>query len=167
MNATGKRPGMRSLLLLLLLVGCSPSAQSQSYIPDHQRTPGAINPKVTQQTLHSTVCVSGCSRTVRPPASYTNRLEAKQMLELGLPGSAHDYHEDHLVPLCAGGHPTDPLNLWPQPVTGKWTETVKDQLESSLCRQVCRGDITLKEGQAIFLAPDWTKEYEKFFPRQE
>jgi hypothetical protein len=151
------------LLSLLLLVGCSPSAQSQSYIPDHQRTPGAINPKVTQQNLQSTVCVSGWSRTVRPPASYTNRLKAKQMRELGLPGSTHDYHEDHLVSLCAVGHPTDERNLWPQPVNGRWTDKVKDQLESSVCRQVCRGDMTLEQGQAIFLEPNWTKAYMRYF----
>ena len=40
---------------------------------------------------------------------------------------------------------------------------VKDQLESSVCRQVCRGDITLEQGQAIFLTPDWTREYVKYF----
>ena len=51
-------------------------------------------------------------------------------------------------------------------MTGRWTDKVKDQLESSVCRQVCKGDITLKEGRAIFLQPDWTNEYEKFFERQ-
>jgi hypothetical protein len=132
-------------------------------MPDHQRASGAINPKVTQQNLKTTVCVSGWSRTVRPPASYTNRLKVQQMREFKLPGSAHDYHEDHLVPLCAGGHPTDPRNLWPQPTTGNWTDRVKDQLESSVCRQICRGDITLMEGQAIFLEPDWTKAYLRYF----
>ena len=113
-------------LLLFLLAGCSPAAPSQSCIPDHHRAWGAINPKVTQQNLKTTVCVSGWSRTIRPPAFYTNRLKAKQMRELNLPGSAHDYHEDHLVPLCAGGHPTDPRNLWPQP-----TVSYRDRLSSS------------------------------------
>jgi hypothetical protein len=154
---------MRSLLLLLVLVGCSPPGSAHIYLPNHERTPGTINPKVTQENLHATVCVSGWSRTIRPPASYTNRLKANQMRELGLPGSTHDYHEDYLVPLCAGGHPTDPRNLWPQPITGKWTDKVKDQLESSVCRQICRGDITLKEGQAIFLEGDWTKAYARYF----
>ncbi len=60
----------------------------------------------------------------------------------------------------------DPHNLWPQPLNGKWTDKAKDQLEGSVCHQVCRGDITLNEGQAIFLEPDWTKEHEKFFKRQ-
>jgi hypothetical protein len=50
------------------------------------------------------------------------------MRELGLRG------EDHLVLLCAGGHPSDPRNLLRQPVTGKWSDKVKDQLESCVCR---------------------------------
>jgi hypothetical protein len=83
-------------LLLLLLAGCSLAATSQTHIPDHKRTPGAINPKVTQENLHATVCMWGWSRTVRPPATYTNRFKAKQMRELGLPGTVHNYHEDHL-----------------------------------------------------------------------
>jgi hypothetical protein len=78
------------------------------------------------------------------------RIKAKQIRELGLPGTMRDYHEDHFVPLCVGGHPRDRRNLWPQPVKGRWTSAIKDQLEAS----VCRGDMTLQEGQAIFLAPD-------------
>ena len=156
---------MRLLLPLLLLVGCSPHGSAQIYLPNQEHSPGAINPKVTQQNVRTTVCVSGWSKGIRPPASYTNRLKAEQMRQLNLPDTSHDYHEDQRVPLCAGGHPTDPRNLWPQPITGEWTERMKDQLESSVCRQICRGDITLKEGQAIFLAPDWTKEYAKYFPR--
>jgi hypothetical protein len=113
-NASGERTSMSSMLLLLL-VGCSPPGSAQIYLPNHERTPGAIDPKVTQENLHSTVCVAGWSRTVRPPASYTNSLKAKQSREIGLPGHTHDYHEDHLVPLCAGGHPTDPRNLGRNP----------------------------------------------------
>jgi hypothetical protein len=105
----------------------------------------------------------GYTKTVRPPSSYTAQLKREQMRELRLPGTAHDYHEDHLVPLCVGGHPSDPLNLWPEPVAGQWSASVKDQLEGSICRAVCNGAMTLHEGQEIFLRPDWTKEYERFF----
>ena len=70
------------------------------------------------------------------------------------------------MPLCVGGHPTDHRNLWPEPWEGQWSAKFKDQLEASVCRAVCRGAITLEEGRAIFLAPDWTKEYEKFFELQ-
>ena len=138
-------------------------ASAQDYIPDHARTPGAINPHVTQDNATLTVCVAGWTRTIRPPSSYTSRLKAKQMHALHLPGSARDYEEDHLVPLCVGGHPTDHRNLWPQPRRGQWSAKIKDQLEASVCRAMCRGAMTLEEGRAIFLRPDWTKEYLKFF----
>ena len=44
------------------------------------------------------------------------------MRELGQAGSPNAYHEDHIVPLCAGGHPRDPKNLWPQPIRGQWND---------------------------------------------
>jgi len=47
-----------------------------------------------------------------------------------------------------------------QPVDGKWNAAVKDQLESACAGRFAGGDITLKQGQAIFLAPDWTAEWE-------
>jgi hypothetical protein len=153
-----RRPLLACALLLWATAACP-----QSPIPDHVRTPGAINPDVTQDNLQQTACVPGWTKTVRPPSSHTTRLKKQQMLELALPGTLGDYHEDHLVPLCVGGHPSHPRNLWPQPLTGQWTAAVKDQLEASVCRAVCRGDMTLEEGRAIFLRPDWTREYLKFF----
>jgi len=35
--------------------------------------------------------------------------------------------------------------------------------ETSVCRALCRGAISLEAGQAIFLRPDWTEEYVTFF----
>lgn len=158
------RSTMRALVLLALLALCLPCSWAQTaYIPDHNRTPGAIDPEITQENIARTVCVPGYTKTIRPTSSYINKLKARQMREQDLPGAAQDYHEDHVVPLCVGGHPSDPRNLWPEPVAGRWSTSVKDQLESSVCRQVCRGDITLEEGRAIFLALDWTREYVKYF----
>ena len=157
---------MRLLIALAAPLACSIAWAQQAYIPDHECTPDGIDPGIKQENNADTICVPACTKTVRPASSYTSSLKAKQMRELGLPGTVHDYHEDHLVPLCAGGHPSDPRNLWPEPIAGQWSASLKDQLESSVCRQVCRGDITLKEGQAIFLRPDWTKEYMKFFELQ-
>ncbi len=136
-----------------------------TYMPDHERTPGAVYSYVTQDNIKETACVAGWTHRVRPSSSYTIRLKVQQMREFGLAGDIDDYDEDHLVPLCVGGHPRAWRNLWPQPVKGRWTSAIKDQLEASVCRAVCRGEMTLQEGQAIFLAPDWTKEYEKFFKR--
>jgi hypothetical protein len=67
------------------------------------------------------------------------------------------------VPRCVRGAPRDHLNLWRQPRTDQWTAAFKDQLKASVCRAMCKGAMTLEEGRAIYLAPDWTKEYEKFF----
>ena len=70
-------------LVLLLLV--APIAAAQTYLPDHPRTPGAINPAVTQDNLKQTVCVTGWTATIRPPMTYTTRLKVRQMRERRLP----------------------------------------------------------------------------------
>jgi len=36
-------------------------------LPDSATTPGAINPDVRPDTIRSTICVEGWTRTVRPP----------------------------------------------------------------------------------------------------
>jgi len=157
----------KSVLALQLMLVCTallPDARAQvSYLPDPARTPGALNPSVTQANIRETICAPGYSKTVRPPAYYTSRLKKKQIRANGLPGGMHDYEEDHRVPICVGGDPNDPRNLWPQPREGRWNAAVKDELEGSVCRQVCRNEITLEQGRAIFLAPDWTREYLKYF----
>jgi len=89
------------------------------------------------------------------------------MQDRGLPGTLSDYREDHIVPLCAGGHPEDERNLWPQPYKGEWSDRDKNQLELSVGRMLCRGEISLAAAQAIFLAPDWRKQYELFFATEQ
>jgi hypothetical protein len=66
------------------------------------------------------------------------------MRQRRLPGSAADYEEDHFIPLELGGHPTDPRNLWPQPIE---QAKRKDRLELSLNRAVCAGRMTLGAAQ--------------------
>jgi hypothetical protein len=124
----------------------------------------SLNADVTQDNLQQTVCVVGWTDSIRPSKSYIQNLRRQQMREFGQSGKRAEYHEDHIVPLCAGGHPDDPRNLWPQPLRSQWSDNDKNQLERSVCRQLCRGDITLENAQAIFLAPDWRREWVKFFP---
>jgi hypothetical protein len=52
-------------------------------LPDPALTPGAINPDVTQMNISRTVCVRGWTKTVRPPAFYTNRLKNLQIRQYG------------------------------------------------------------------------------------
>ena len=52
-------------------------------LPDLKRTAGDIDPAVTQQNIHSTICVKGYTKTVRPPSYYTNKLKKAQISEYG------------------------------------------------------------------------------------
>ena len=113
-------------------------------VADPKRTPGVLNPDVTQATIGSTICARGWTRTIRPPTEYTNALKRKQMRAYGLSGSPAGYQEDHLISLELGGHPTDPRNLWPEP--RPHAEDV-DRIENELNHLVCSGRLTLAEGQ--------------------
>jgi hypothetical protein len=115
-----------------------------SVVADAVRTPGMLNPDVTQATIGSTICVHGWTRSVRPPTDYTNALKVRQMRAYGESGDPSDYQEDHLISLELGGHPTDPRNLWPEPYP---RAADVDQMENELNRKVCAGELTLAEAQ--------------------
>ncbi|MEU1624693.1 hypothetical protein ABZ746_04970 [Streptomyces sp. NPDC020096] len=131
-------------------------SQSDLPLPDPSCQPGAYNPAVTQSTINSTICVSGWTSTVRPPASYTNALKVKQIAQYGYSDTnTADYEEDHLVPLELGGAPKDPKNLWPEPRYGSGNAGSKDQVENKLKRAVCNGTVTLDAARGA-IATDWT-----------
>lgn len=120
-------------------------------LPDPKCTPGATNPVVTQQNIHSTICVAGWTRTVRPPVSYTSRLKRRQMIQYGFTDSIRDHEEDHLVALSLGGASRDPRNLWPQPGA---SPNVKDRIEGALRANVCSGKLALRDAQRR-IATNW------------
>jgi hypothetical protein len=102
-------------------------------------TPGATDPRVTQATIGSTICVSGYTATVRPPTTYTTPLKRQQIAEYGYSDTnLADYEEDHLIALEIGGAPRDPANLWPEPYTATAADgtpagaRVKDRFENQL-----------------------------------
>jgi len=131
---------------------------SQGYLPlpDPGCQPGALNPDVTQDTIDSTICVSGWTATVRPSSSYTTALKKKQIVEYGYSDtSASDYEEDHFVPLELGGAPRSELNLWPEPHYGDETSADKDVVENKLKKAVCAGDVSLEDAQNAIIT-DWT-----------
>ncbi|MBV9453270.1 MAG: hypothetical protein JOZ19_04005, partial [Rubrobacter sp.] len=102
------------------------------------------------------------TKTVRPPANYTDDLKRQQMHDEGLPGGPSDYEEDHLISLELGGAPKDPKNLWPEPYetkgdklanTGTGSET-KDKVENETNKLVCSGKMTLSDAQQK-IASNW------------
>lgn len=111
---------------------------------DPVRTPGVLNPDVTQANIRATICMHGWTRTVRPPVTYTNALKHRQMRLYHETGPASAYQEDHLVSLELGGHPTDPRNLWPEPYP---RASAVDELENELNAKVCSGSLTLAAAQ--------------------
>lgn len=144
-------------LLLILSFNCFAGD-----LPDPAITPGAINPNVTQSNIDKTVCIKGWTKTVRPPASYTNKLKKYQIREYGYQDTnPKNYEEDHLIPLSVGGNPTNVKNLWPQPRNSEWNAAKKDQLEFALYKAVCRNDISLEEARTAF-ATNWIKAYKQY-----
>jgi hypothetical protein len=120
------------------------SSSKGPYHADIVRTPGVLNPDVTQANINTTICLHGWTKTMRPPTSYTNDLKKKQMREYNVGGSLSDYQEDHLISLELGGHPTDPRNLWPEPYP---RASEVDSIENDLNAQVCSGDLSLESAQ--------------------
>jgi hypothetical protein len=131
-------------LAVLALVLAQRKSHAHALLADPVRTPGVLNPDVTQSTIGSTICVQGWTRTVRPPTDYTNALKLRQMRAYGETGLPSEYQEDHLVSLELGGHPTDPRNLWPEPYP---RAAQVDVIENELNDQVCSGSLSLAEAQ--------------------
>ena len=142
----------RQLLVLgavaLLLLALALKLQQHSAVglvrADPVRTPGVLNPDVTQPTIGSTICRRGWTRTIRPPVEYTNGLKEQQMRAYGETGRMSDYQEDHLISLELGGDPTDPRNLWPEPYP---RAAAVDRIENELNAQVCSGSLSLADAQ--------------------
>src|SRR3954468_9672531 len=134
-----------ALFLVALLPRCSGSGtRSVAVLASWTRTPGVVNPDVTQATIADTICRRGWTRTIRPPVSYTNDLKRRGLRQYGLHGPPSSYQEDHLISLELGGHPTDPRNLWPEPEA---RAVVVDRQENELNAQVCSGELSLAEAQ--------------------
>jgi len=149
------------LSLILILVAGSNLAWAGD-LPDIKLTPGAIDSNISQDNIQRTLCVKGYTKTVRPPAYYTNALKKKQMAAYGYSDvDPRHYEEDHLIPLSIGGNPSDPLNLWPQPRISEWNAEKKDILEFKLYKLVCDGTVSLDEARRE-ISSNWIETYKRF-----
>lgn len=123
-------------------------------------TPGAVDTRVTQATVATTICRRGYTATVRPSSSYTTSLKRRQLAtDYAFLGSRQlsAFEEDHLIPLELGGSPTSPENLWPQPYAGSGAR-LKDRVENRLHAMVCAGAIPLATAQRA-IADNWYTAY--------
>ena len=115
-------------------------------------TPGAISPKVTLQTLDTTICRNGYSKSIRPPHAITEAEKKANAAAYSYTGPLSEVEYDHLIPLSLGGDPNDPRNLWVEPGA---SPNPKDAVEDQLHQAVCSGRVPLAVAQQA-IATDWT-----------
>ncbi len=147
------KPNQESSIQTVTSTPISCNAVDNDILPDPKCTPGAIDPAVTQDNIDSTICVSGYTKTVRPPVSITEPQKLESMKAYGFTDSPSNYEFDHLIPLEIGGAPDDMRNLWPEPHSTSFT---KDGLENYLHDQVCSGNMKLETAQQE-IATNWYK----------
>ena len=120
-------------------------------IPDDALTPGAVNPRVTQDNIQKTICKPKWVRKAGPSTSYLDLVKGLQLKRSDLADKRpNNYVEDFRIPLDVGGSPTDPGNLWPQRPGAGWNAGAKDKLEVYVQREVCAGRMKLADAQDVF-----------------
>lgn len=130
-------------------------------LPDRSCTPGALNPRVTQATIASTICRrGGYTSGIRPSSYVTGKEKTANARSYGYTGRMRDAEYDHLISLQLGGDPNDYRNLWveaPDPGhrPGSGPNNAKDKVETKLHAAVCSGGVTLSAAQQA-IATDWT-----------
>ena len=77
-------------------------AENGEILPDPTCTPGALNPKVTQDTLATTICKPGYTKSIRPSSSITQAEKKANALAYSYQGAAADTEYDHLISPGAG-----------------------------------------------------------------
>lgn len=122
-----------------------------------------LNPDVTPQTIHRTICVKGYTETVRPSTSYTNGIKFRLMREAGIPeAEVSMWALDHKVALVLGGHPRALDNL--QLLTARENRR-KARVEVKLQCLVCSGQVSLGEAQGV-MEGGWKEAYREYARRK-
>lgn len=129
----------------------SSTGHSSRDLPNHRLTPGSTDPRVTQATIDTTVCVHGYTKTVRNvPVSERKAVFAAYHIAYA---SHASYELDHLISLELGGD-NAATNLWPEPYAGAEGARHKDVLETRLKVLVCQHALALATAQHA-IATDW------------
>jgi len=73
------------------------------------------DPRVTQDNINTTICVSGYTRQGQAFVDIHRLLSSDRSRNMAtsIP-TWRTMRRPHLIPLELGGHPTDPRNLWPE-----------------------------------------------------
>ena len=116
--------------------------------------PTQLDARVTQETVGSTIGVSGYSARVRPPESVTGRIKRDLMKQHGYTDSLSNYELDHFIPLGVGGS-SEMSNLWLEPIAEAERKDVDELLAHE---KVTSGQWTLARGQQ-YIRDHWRIHY--------
>jgi hypothetical protein len=140
-------PGRQPLGIAGVLAILATPAMGRGALPDPAKDARRAQPAVTRDTIGSTICVPGRTRTVRPPRQFRSALKRQQMHAWDYADRRMgDFEEDHLIPLDLGGAPNADL---------------KDELEAVLARLVCSGRLPLADAQRA-IATNWVAAYRQY-----
>jgi hypothetical protein len=151
---------VRTLAALLLLT----TGALAGDLPDPELTPGVVRSELSLPEI----CSAKWGKDAR---AVTAAMKREAFRRYGYSGNDDPRCDnansrtqrceiDHRMPRELGGA-DDLRNIWPQPYFGTWNAHRKDRLENLIHRKVCARELTLEEGQAIFLG-DWTQGYRKY-----
>jgi len=153
---------MKQLMCWLFVawIGIPCFAGGSGMLPDPKLTPGDIFVGIST----SAICTRGYTNTVRNvPESLKRRVYAEYGIKW-YTGIGRDYEVDHLISLELGGS-NDMKNLWPEAYKPRPGAREKDQVENELHREVCSGEITIKEAQYI-ISNNWIRFYKLMQPKE-
>lgn len=113
-----------------------------------------LTPGIRLEISEKEVCQSGYAKKIRNTSQKTKN---ETFERYNIPKEERkNYVIDHLISLKLGGSDTI-FNLWPQP---KEEGKLKDRVEWMLSKEVCDGNLDLKEAQKI-IKENWPEYYIK------
>jgi len=121
------------------------SCHSRGGLPDPVSTPGESDGRVSQDTIHTTICVPGWSATARPPVGVTEPIKKERVRAYGVAAPLSTVELDHLEPVSLGGASTV-ANLWPENRERAREQRIADRPQTG--RQAGRRDTQESHGTA-------------------
>ncbi len=150
---------MKTVLLSLMLMSCvsglAAAQRGLSNLPNPALTPGA-----TLDVKREDLCGS---EYTSPADKIPITLKRQTFDRYGLSPATVGYNVDHLIPVSLGGS-NSPKNLWPQSLSGEWNYHLKNQLERTLYKMVCKEGLALEKAQQE-IATDWVAAYKKYISK--
>ena len=154
-----KRPSWGILGAVAAVLASPAWAQDAIVYPDPSLTPGAV-----RTTDPAEICGVGTRQYRHYDPDRADRIYASYHIARA---DRIKYTLDHLIPLEGGGADVA-ANIWPEPrasLAGEWDDFRKDQLERTLARMICSGQIPVQEAQRA-IAEDWPSAYLRFVEGQ-